>query len=650
YCPLCDFAKCYQSVTQAISCPIWSNTYPISPFLVIKTPPSSMAFLSIPLKTSTLFLFPKIPLKPYRDPHPLPVVSCTSPKFTERQVLHFVAESDEKTLPCVRTYDNDLARLSLVGAVSFDQALTAAAADGGQSATEHIDSGVPAMVVETLFPDPSNKMGTVSTRLFLPAKEVREKASKLKRSLSVDMLSSTTSRNILAMTFRQVVLQQLWNFELVVMRPGTERNMADLENPRKQVAASFTISSSDERVIAVLAEAVCTYALQSTEKQFLGNLLGGTSTNFFKLLQGRNRIASKDSSVIIESEEEIAENAKSQLEKFNSMKETLMPLKTKPNYFWWTQSIQSKLEKIGGPEFSAWTSEYIPTYRLQIDANKFESVKFEGWKESGENRREVLLTHSQMVGLADILDTYYEDIYSLPNKQLSGDTVSKFSNLPNKKRTSSLLKILSFGVASGVFLIVISALGQFCLPHLPKGGIYLGGNKSLSSSEIECTVHQSLDGAKLEDFCTSIIKRIKDAFGWPGDIMTEVNLGTWIGEIPNYLKIGSEADSGKEDYSTNSDVLENVDSDMKSSVQGIASYQVVLSTDGKIVGFQPTSRIGVNHWAANPLAKELYSGRKLSPGILEPGLKIHLPNEVVVIELLMSVNPDSCFALARSFQ
>lgn len=41
---------------------------------------------------------------------------------------------------------------------------------------------------------------------------------------------------------------------------------------------------------------------------------------------------------------------------------------------------------------------------------------------------------------------------------------------------------------------------------------------------------------------------------------------------------------------------------------------MVYSTDGKIVGFQPTSRVGVNHWAANPLAKELYGGRKLSPG------------------------------------
>lgn len=35
------------------------------------------------------------------------------------------------------------------------------------------------------------------------------------------------------MTFRQVVLQQLWNFELVIFIPGSERNMEDLEKPRE---------------------------------------------------------------------------------------------------------------------------------------------------------------------------------------------------------------------------------------------------------------------------------------------------------------------------------------------------------------------------------------------------------------------------------
>lgn len=95
-------------------------------------------------------------------------LSCSSPKsipVTEQQVLQAIADSDGKNLPCVRTYENDLSQLTLVGTVDFQQALTASAADGGQVASDHIDAGMEAMVVETVFPAPSGDRATVSTRL-----------------------------------------------------------------------------------------------------------------------------------------------------------------------------------------------------------------------------------------------------------------------------------------------------------------------------------------------------------------------------------------------------------------------------------------------------------------------------------------------------
>ncbi|KAM3306720.1 hypothetical protein P3S67_013591 [Capsicum chacoense] len=68
---------------------------------------------------------------------------------------------------------------------------------------------------------------------FLPTRKVMEKAQKLRSTLTKEMLSSSTCSNILAMTFRQVTLQHLWNFELVLFIPGAERNMDDLETPRE---------------------------------------------------------------------------------------------------------------------------------------------------------------------------------------------------------------------------------------------------------------------------------------------------------------------------------------------------------------------------------------------------------------------------------
>ena len=71
-----------------------------------------------------------------------------------------------------------------------------------------------------------------------------------------------------------------------------------------------------------------------------------------------------------------------------------------------------------------------------------------------------------------------------------------------------------------------------------------------------------------------VIQKIKDAFGWPGDIATETNLGAWIGEIPNYVKVSHQANCSSEDDSTSSAGVEKIDADIKSSVQDVASYQV----------------------------------------------------------------------------
>lgn len=79
------------------------------------------------------------------------------------------------------------------------------------------------------------------------------------------------------------------------------------------------------------------------------------------------------------------------------MKDGFKPVKIESGRFWWKPLCYEKLEKIGGSDFSAWTSEYVPAYRLEIDTKIMEGAKFEGWKKSPENRWEVLLTHSQMV-------------------------------------------------------------------------------------------------------------------------------------------------------------------------------------------------------------------------------------------------------------
>ncbi|KAJ6795928.1 Uncharacterized protein M6B38_223895 [Iris pallida] len=599
--------------------------------------------------------------------------SITSVHASDPDLLPRLTAGDSTTshhLPAVRSYENDLARLTLVGSVAFEQALTAAAADGGEAAEEHLSAGTQTMVVETVFPGSADDHSTVSTRLFLPAKKVKEKAKKLRSSLTADILSSNSivSNNILAMTFRQVVLQGLGSFKLSIFCPGTERDMKNLANP-KEVSEQLTASSSDERFISTLAEVVCSCLLKSTDRFYQKHVGGSPSKSIFDWYQGPQRILALDTSICLYriSRDEIMKKASKQLERFNLAKEKSVNWRQrKLKHRWWEPPDYSMLDKIGGPGFGVWVNEFIPTYKLQIDANSFKDVKLEGWQEMGHNRWEVLLTHFQMVELASIFDMFYEDQYTLPDKELSCGLMTESPVISRNKNSTG--KWLFVSLLGGFIIVSVSVLAQLCRPNPLRARNVPDQKVTLPSSEICAFNIKSLEAPELEDLCISLVKKIRDDLGWTEDIMTEREIGTWTGSLPGCLRgpdVVRNAIPCKEESTTscssgNLQIHEEpkiseispagIDDLAKQMAQDIASYQVVLSGDGRLVGFQPTSRVAVNHWASNPLAKVLYQGRRLSPGILEPSLKLPPPNEVVLLELLMSTKPESRFILVRPTQ
>ncbi|KAI3764960.1 hypothetical protein L2E82_14978 [Cichorium intybus] len=609
------------------------------------------------LSTRSFVFLPVIRLKPSRISLTVRARSAPTPPRpplpeTQQYILDILDGDDVKSIPCVRTYENDLGRLTVVGDVDLEQALTAAAADGGEAADEHIAHGLDVMVAETVFPGHSDEHSTISTRLFLPSRKVKERAKSLRHYLTEEVLSSTTSTNILAMTFRQVTLKQLWSFELHMFKPGTTRNMKDLANPR-EVPASFTFSSSNEQAISKLAEVISVSALESTKRDFLDNSLGKSSFNIFHLFHKPEQFLSQDSSVILYkvNENEVVESAKSLLEKFNSMKESYKPKEIALKFNWWPWSLFSKLEKIGGQEFSSWVSEYVPAYRLQIESDKLKDLKFEGWKESAKNRWEVLLTHSQMVCLANILDMYYEDLFTLPDKKLPYNTAAMTTNMHIKKKGNSLVKMLSTFIISGCLIVAISVIGRLCLPRFQNGQKHLKGSQQSQSSHIGSIRLWSIESSMLEEICVSIVKKIQAVYGWNGEIKKESGGGFSTGELPDYLKrlIHADLNNNATSSSSSSTLIstDKSDQEMLASGHKIASYQIVLSSEGKIVGFQPTSLLAVNNWASNPLTEELYGRKKLSPGFFEPSLKIKQPKEVVLLELVMSEISGSHFVLVR---
>ncbi|KAG8076470.1 hypothetical protein GUJ93_ZPchr0006g44707 [Zizania palustris] len=564
-----------------------------------------------------------------------------------------------RSVPIARCYEAVLARLEVSGSARREQAVAAAAAaDGGAAAEAHLDAGADAMVMEAFLPGPDGaKRSAMSTRVILQANEVLEKASKIKKDFGAEFFveNEPDSDGILAMAFKQVVMDRLTNFRLEVFSPGSEIDLQDLSKPRK-VYADFSISSSDEKLISALAEAIFSCITEDARN----NYLGGTGD----LFQKRKLNCSLGSSVCIHriSEAEVVNNARRCLKSFHLVKFSHVAGKAKNG--WWPAPKFERLGKIGGPDFMLWASEFVYTYKLQINAKAFKNTDLGGRHELANDKWEVLLAHFQMVELGNVLDMYFEDQFTLPGKTFYSHSNSESSKI---KKNNGYLNNLFTLLAGSCIILFVGTVAQLCWPQSLEGKRLSAGSLCVSSADSYSSDIHSLDSNEAEVYCMYVVEKIKDSFGCPGDIMVDTNIGAWVGELPDCFKgINFDGHAASVDIQYPSAVSQGDQSplasirtkmtshshseqndDTQETLQNTASFQVVMSERGKVVGFQPTSRLAVNHWATNPLTKLLYEGRELSPAFLEPRLRISRPAKIVPIELLMSVNPESFFALAR---
>ena len=64
---------------------------------------------------------------------------------------------------------------------------------------------------------------------------MKEKSREMRATLKEDLFSAAGGKNILAMTFRQVVVHRVLSFKLEIFAAGSQRDMEDLSNPREVV-------------------------------------------------------------------------------------------------------------------------------------------------------------------------------------------------------------------------------------------------------------------------------------------------------------------------------------------------------------------------------------------------------------------------------
>ncbi|KAJ1277485.1 hypothetical protein BS78_04G007400 [Paspalum vaginatum] len=431
-------------------------------------------------------------------------------------------------IPIARRYEGRLARLDLAGTARRDQAVAAAAAaDGGAAAEAHLAAGSEAMVLEAFLPGlDGGGTSASSTRLVLQAKEVTDKATKIKKQFGSDFFSENQpdSETVLAMAFKQVVMKRLSNFRLEVYSPGSERETGDLGKPQK-VSMDFGITSSDEKLLSSLAEAIFSCAIEDART----NQLGATGS----LFQKQQLNCSIDSSVCIHriSEAQVARDAKRCLATFNLTKSSHEVHKRKNG--WWPAPSYESLLKIGGPGFVLWANEYIPTYKLQINAKAFENTILEDRHLLESNGWEVLLAHSQLAELGNVLDMYFEDQFTLPGKTFHPHWNSDASRI---KKNNGYFKNLFTFLAGSCIILSVAVFTQLFWPQSLRDTRLFKGSSNASSSQSNYSDIDSLHNSEIQAYCMSVIKRMKDSYGCPGDVMVDARIGAWVGELPDCFK------------------------------------------------------------------------------------------------------------------
>ncbi|GLJ37905.1 hypothetical protein SUGI_0771160 [Cryptomeria japonica] len=526
---------------------------------------------------------------------------------------------------------------------------------------------------------------------LVPASDVLEKGNDIQKIMGSIMQPDNSSRNMLAVCFRRVIMQHIWNFELLFFTSGTCRDMGNFAAERK-VQMLGSLKSSDEKVLTGLAEAVCLYAAACLEDDFKIKMLGKSSRNLFHSFQKPKWMASSDSCVRIRplSKSEIAAHTRTQLKQTITNPENTTDLRTTGHNWWpWPSHLSSTPNNFKSGS-NVWSNEYIPVHKLQIDVGKFKDVKFQGGQKCAGHVWEIILSHLQLVDLANVLDMYYEDPSTCPGKQLQTKIVLEPRRLVMSKITLSLWKALYASLVGGIALVSVIIAARLQKPNTLKPCFLPSNSMILSSTDQTLEefpaqqfrksvlpLNEEVSVEEMETMCTLAVQMVKNALQWPENIQSCAGKGAWIGpsltewarsdyespttaaledapgssnkEVENMNNSGEQglkhANASKGDAGSQNHSQGNL---QKPNEDDIAVYEVTLSRNGVLHGFQPKTNAAVNGWASHPLTKVLYDGRKLRPGLLEPRLKFSgPPTDAVIIELLMSKDPNYRSITAR---
>lgn len=572
-------------------------------------------------------------------------------------------EGFEDSLPIIRTYKNDLCTLEICGSAPRASVLTAMAADKSYIAASNLLRRRPLTVRQTVLPGTSGVNTTISTKLFAPSLQVVERAKRL------SLPKGLSTGEFLHKFFEAVQMLHLSKFYVEIYAPGTSRDMSALdEEDRIQAFYSFEALNID--ALNEVGKAITLYAVYGLKSKDSSK---GFS-RFFKRLWNKDEWVPSHTALVrfrILSVEEIEIQAKLIADSVD------LVTRKRADRLWWpapTLALETA-KRCLDTATEDWIYEHVPMHKMHIDPE----LDTQGAKDGTLPRHseEFHLTHAQLVDLAGVFDLYYEDRFTLSNKDFKSGAILDFHSV-SRSKTAQFLQAMTVGsliLGAGIFAWLVSArlrgpskitAGNLVLNTVDVAVVSKSELPSVGKyEESHFPVNEQLPAEEIESLCKSVITKLVGAFAWHVDIQSHPSKGAWTenrhgetrgaGNLSNAQQIVSNAIKEPAALSSQTDEIQadhtignqEEKNGLTENNKEIPTFQVTLSrADGSVLGFQPLNEIASSCWAAMPFAQSLHKVKQLKPGFWERPLKFKRPpSEVVVLEL--HVDPASSYAFAR---
>eukprot|EP00250_Pteridium_aquilinum_P004298 c14519_g1_i1 orf=126-2150(+) len=581
-------------------------------------------------------------------------------------------EDFKDSFPIIRTYKNDLCTLEVCGSAARLSVLTAMASDKSFIAASNLMMGRRLTVRQTVLPGISGANSTISTKLFAPSLQIVERAKTL------SLPKGLSSGEFLHKFFEAVQMLQLSKFYIELHAPGTLRNMSALEK-EERVQTVYSFEASNMSSLNQFGQALSLYAISGMKS----NASGSTFSSLLK--KSRNKLGwvpSHTSAIRLHvlSVEEIENEAKLLADATDSLDPSMSY--SRPDRLWWPAPALG-LETAKRCLYRAtddWILEHVPMHKMHIDSG-VRDTQASGDGTLPRQSEEFNLTHAQLVDLAGVFDLFYEDRFTLSNKFFESGAILDF-HCVSRSKTAQFFKAMALGsifLGACIFAWLVAArmrrpskitAGSLVLNTVDVAVVSKSDLPPASKSiESNFPVNEQLPSEEMEYLCKLVVSKLVKAFSWDVQIQSCAGKGAWTEcpsaetnvaqncadtqqntfeemeepaqlrsqltpEMKGDLAIGRESPKGKNDDPENR--------------QASLLFQVTLSRDGSVLGFQPLNEAATSCWAAMPFAQNLHNVQNLKPGFWERPLKFRRPpTDAVVLELQM--DPALPYVFVRPF-